>query len=293
MAIYLAVPLLMHLTALYWTRLEIQIEGRFPWGGSLPCWKRRTGFKEVTGYHTNLSYLFLMLILLVVVFFSALASANLFQDLSLLVSVLSIFPLGKVAGIIFIFISCFIMIIGDEDSMWNTTHPSKKFTIKAYSRKQFPAAGLVWLIPRDYFYYVILSGFFFGIAHFIAGYNMWIWLWYFLTMLVMNLNAISMEQARNKKSGDELRFDEFARKHAFYEGRLDEKGELILPEKAMLIVAAKFDGKIKIEVMDVEIIHPGGRYSGEYGQSNYNPDLLENRLTQEIDPETTIASLLK
>lgn len=284
--ILVGVPLLMHLTALFWARFEIQCEGRFPWAGSLPCWKRRTGFKEITGYHTNLSYLFLALVLLVVVFFSAFVSGNLLQDTALLATVLSIFPLGKILGILFIFISCFILIVGDEDSMWNTIHPSRKFTIKAYTRKQFPAAGLVWLIPRDYFYYVIFSGLFYGLASIIAGYSMWLWLWYLIAIIFMNLITIPIEQAKNKKMGAAEIIEKFARQHAFFEGTLDEKGNLI-EEKAKIIVIRKKEGKYFIGIEDVEIIDPRGRYSLGYSQGNENPDTLENRINQKVSPEIT------
>lgn len=234
----------------------------------------------------------MFLILLPCVFFSSYALANLYRNPALLDTVLSMFPLGKVLGMLLVFISCFILIIWDEDSMWNTIHPSKKFTIKAFSRKQFPAAGLVWLIPKEYIYYMVSSAFLYGLASIIAGYSMWFWLWYFLAMLIMNLITIPIEQAKNKKSGAEKDIEEYVRANSFFEGKLDKKGELI-PEKAKVIVVRIVDSRMYISVADIQIINPRGRYSEEYSQSDKNPDLLENRVTREINSETTIESLIK
>ena len=108
---------------------------------------------------------------------------------------------------------------------------------------------------------------------------------YLITMKFMNLITIPIEQAKNKKSEAAEKIARFARQHAFFEGKLDEKGRFVKQEAKMIIVRKEGE-KVFISIENVEIIDPRGRYSSEYNQGNRNPDTLDNRVNREISPES-------
>lgn len=192
--------------ALAMSQLEIQIEGKIPWAGALPCWRRQTPFKELTAYH------FWMGVLITLIFVYPYATEKLPLGYADVLEWISEIILG-----IFLF----------EDFLWNATHPSKEFGFGVYrgKEKQYPAMGGIYFafIPLDYAIWAAASLLFFGFS----GGEMMDWIEMSATMIALAIVVVPFMQSINRRTGASKRYDDFVRKHKFEdvspEGRINQQ----------------------------------------------------------------------
>jgi len=132
----------------YW---EVQIEGRNPWAGALPCWRKTISWfpKELTGYHAGLVSYALTLIAFTT---------------TVCIFVLRIYgieiPIGFFGTLILLLLSAIVLLSIFEDYLWHIVNPcQEEYGLHTFVKKEYPAfKGIfLWIVPIDYLGLAILS----------------------------------------------------------------------------------------------------------------------------------------
>jgi hypothetical protein len=176
------------------SQLEIQIEGKIPWAGALPCWRRATSFKELTGYHLWMG------ILIITIFAYPYALGKMHLERASVLEWISGILLG-----IFLF----------EDFLWNAVHPSQEFGFRVYlgREKQYPSIGGIYFsfIPLDYLLWAVLSLLFFRFS----GGETRVWLQAVATMVFLAVITVPVMQVINRMTGARERYSKYVEEHNF------------------------------------------------------------------------------
>jgi hypothetical protein len=268
------------LFAYYWAKGEIQIEGRISWAGSLPCWRieqikirgKVIAFKEITGYHANMFALFLSIILLTVGVFSiGMLTILMGRDPDLVNAIISTLHVTDFVALIALMISCASQATFAEDFMWNAIHPSKKFGLGAYSRRQFPAK-FIFGIPVDY---IMLNSLSLLLFYSTGLFPLYIWIINSIILLFAVALAISFEQWLNVVTKAAERIEKHVKDHNFLEGGVSRS----IPLFAHYIFVNPEGNVLTQKAGIIETIPSQGRYDESF--TTKSPDWIENRLQQE------------
>ena len=132
----------------YW---EVQIEGRNPWAGALPCWRKTVSWfpKELTGYHAGLVSYTLALIA-----FTTTACAFVLRIYGIEI------PIGFFGTLILLLLSTVVLLSTFEDFMWHIVNPYQdEYGLHTFVKKEYPAfKGIfVGIVPIDYIGLTALS----------------------------------------------------------------------------------------------------------------------------------------
>lgn len=129
---------------------EVQTEGENPWAGKLPCWRKKVKWfpKEITGYHIGLVSYTLVLVWLTV------------QAYTLVLKIYGvIIPEGLFGTLMWVLASLIVLLSVFEDFCWHIVNPSKKYGLRTYILREYPATGgiYIWIMPIDYYFAAALS----------------------------------------------------------------------------------------------------------------------------------------